>query len=71
MVGIVKEVEDIAERHGNARRSEGIDPPNEIAVETVKVEGRKVIVHGRIVDAAGMVYAEADCLCISIQKSNT
>lgn len=39
---IVKEVEDIAERHGNARRSEGIDPPNEMAVETVKVEGRKV-----------------------------
>jgi DNA gyrase subunit A len=39
---IVSEVEEIAERHGNARRSEGIDPPNEMAVETVKVEGRKV-----------------------------
>lgn len=39
---IVKEVEDIAERHGNARRSEGIDQPEEVAVETVKVEGRKV-----------------------------
>jgi len=39
---IVSEVEELAERHGNARRSEGIDPPKEVAVETVKVEGRKV-----------------------------
>jgi DNA gyrase subunit A len=39
---IIQEVEDIAERHGNARRSEGIDPPNEVAIETVRVEGQKV-----------------------------
>jgi len=39
---IVSEVEELAERHGNVRRSEGIDPPKEVAVETVRVEGRKV-----------------------------
>jgi DNA gyrase subunit A len=39
---IIQEVEELAERHGNARRSEAIESPNEVAVETIKVEGRKV-----------------------------
>lgn len=40
-------------------------------VESVveKADGRKVMVRGRLVDAVGTVYAEADCLCISILKS--
>jgi len=37
---IVSEVEQLAERHGNARRSKAIDVPNALSVETVKV-GRK------------------------------
>ena len=37
--------------------------------EIVRVDGRKVMVHGRIVDAEGTVYAEADCLCINILKT--
>jgi DNA gyrase subunit A len=39
---IIQEVEELAERHGNARRSKAIESPNEVAVETIKVEGRKV-----------------------------
>ena len=32
----------------------------------VSVEGRKVMVHGRIHGPGGIVYAEADCLCITL-----
>lgn len=32
----------------------------------VSVEGRKVMVHGRIHGPGGVVYAEADCLCITL-----
>jgi acyl-coenzyme A thioesterase PaaI-like protein len=32
----------------------------------VSAEGRKIKVHGRIFGAGGEVYAEADCLCITI-----
>lgn len=41
----------------------------QVESEIVKVEGRKVTVKGKIVDAEGQVYAEADCLCISVLKS--
>lgn len=39
---IVTEVEQLAERHGNARRSKAIAEPKAIAVETVKVGRKKV-----------------------------
>ena len=39
---IVSEVEQLAERHGNARRSKAIAEPKALAVETVKV-GRKTV----------------------------
>ena len=39
---IVSEVEQLAERHGNARRSKAIAEPKLQAVSTVKVAGRKV-----------------------------
>jgi DNA gyrase subunit A len=39
---IVSEVEQLAERHGNSRRSEAINPPREMAVQTVKVGRKKV-----------------------------
>lgn len=39
---IVSEVEQLAERHGNARRSKAIAEPKAIAVETVKVGRKKV-----------------------------
>jgi len=32
----------------------------------VSAEGRKVMVHGRIHGPGGIVYAEADCLCITL-----
>jgi acyl-coenzyme A thioesterase PaaI-like protein len=32
----------------------------------VSAEGRKIMVHGRIFGPGGVVYAEADCLCITI-----
>ena len=38
----------------------------EINSEIVSVSGRKVLVHGRIVNADGTLYAEADCLCITL-----
>ncbi|PLX99808.1 MAG: PaaI family thioesterase [Desulfuromonas sp.] len=41
----------------------------QVESEIIKVEGRKITVHGRIVDAVGTVFAEADCLCINILKS--
>lgn len=39
---IVSEVEALAERHGNARRSKAIDEPKGLTVETVKVGRKKV-----------------------------
>ena len=39
---IVSEVETLAERHGNARRSKAIDAPSTLSVETVRV-GRKSV----------------------------
>lgn len=39
---IVTEVEDLAERHGNSRRSQAIPKPDELTIETVKV-GRKTV----------------------------
>lgn len=39
---IVKEVEDLAERHGNARRSKAIAEPKYVATEVVKVGRQKV-----------------------------
>lgn len=41
----------------------------QVESEVVKIDGRKVTVHGQIVDAEGAVYAEADCLCINILKN--
>jgi len=41
----------------------------QVESEVVSVEGRKVKVHGKIVDSEGTVYAEAVCLCISMLKS--
>lgn len=38
----------------------------EINSEIVSVNGRKVLVHGRIANADGTIYAEADCLCITL-----
>jgi len=38
--------------------------------EIVRVDGRKVLVHGKIIDADGAVYAEADCLCVSLLKNS-
>ncbi len=32
----------------------------------VSVEGRKIMVHGRLIDADGTVYAQGECLCITI-----
>ena len=40
----------------------------QVESEIIKVEGRKILVHGRIIDAEGTVFAKADCLCISILK---
>lgn len=42
----------------------------QVESEVVRVEGRKVMVHGKIVDVEGMVYAEAECLCINMLKSS-
>ena len=38
----------------------------EVRSRVVSVEGRKVMVHGGIHGPEGVVYAEADCLCITI-----
>lgn len=38
----------------------------EVRSRVVSVEGRKVMVHGGIHGPEGAVYAEADCLCITI-----
>jgi acyl-coenzyme A thioesterase PaaI-like protein len=38
----------------------------EVRSRVVSVEGRKVMVHGGIHGPEGVIYAEADCLCITI-----
>ena len=38
----------------------------EVRSRVVSVEGRKVMVHGGIHGPGGIVYAEADCLCITL-----
>ena len=38
----------------------------EIDSEISSIQGRKIMVHGRITDGNGIVFAEADCLCITI-----
>jgi len=39
----------------------------QVDTEIVSVEGRKVLVRGKIWDGKEKVFAEADCLCIEIQ----
>ncbi|NJC89000.1 MAG: PaaI family thioesterase [Desulfuromonas sp.] len=38
----------------------------EVRSRVVSAEGRKVMVHGGIHGPGGIVYAEADCLCITL-----
>jgi acyl-coenzyme A thioesterase PaaI-like protein len=38
----------------------------EIESKIISINGRKILVHGRITDGNNFVYAEADCLCITI-----
>lgn len=38
----------------------------EIESKIISIEGRKIVVHGRISDGNKTIYAEADCLCITI-----
>ncbi|MBE0500749.1 MAG: PaaI family thioesterase [Desulfuromonadales bacterium] len=38
----------------------------EIESRIVSVDGRKIMVHGRITGGKNAVYAEADCLCITL-----
>ncbi|NCO51731.1 MAG: PaaI family thioesterase [Deltaproteobacteria bacterium] len=46
-----------------------IETVMQVETEIVSVEGRKVKVKGRILDANGTTFATADCLCINILKS--
>lgn len=39
----------------------------QVDTEIVSVDGRKVLVRGKVWDGEEKVYAEADCLCIEIQ----
>lgn len=39
----------------------------QVDTEIVSVDGRKVLVRGKVWDGQEKVYAEADCLCIEIQ----
>ena len=39
----------------------------QVDTEIVSVDGRKVLVRGKIWDGKEKVYSEADCLCIEIQ----
>lgn len=41
----------------------------EIDSKIVSAKGRKIVVHGRITDGQNTVYAEADCLCITLAGS--
>ncbi len=40
----------------------------QVDTQIVSVEGRKVLVRGKVWDGEEKVYAEADCLCIEIQS---
>ncbi|WP_303721851.1 PaaI family thioesterase [Malonomonas rubra] len=40
----------------------------QVDTEIVSVDGRKVLVRGKVWDGKEKVYAEADCLCIEIQS---
>jgi hypothetical protein len=37
-----------------------------VETEIVSVKGKKVLVRGRLTDGGETLYAEADCLCITI-----
>ncbi len=39
----------------------------QVDTEVVSIEGRKVLIRGKLWDGKEKVYAEADCLCIEIQ----
>ncbi len=39
----------------------------QVDTEIVSVEGRKVLVRGKVWDGKEKIYAEAECLCIEIQ----
>lgn len=39
----------------------------QVDTEVVSIEGRKVLIRGKLWDGKEQVYAEADCLCIEIQ----
>jgi len=41
----------------------------QVETEVVSVEGRKVMVHGRICGLDGTVYAEGEALCITLKDS--
>jgi len=40
----------------------------QVDTEVVSVDGRKVLVRGKVWDGKVKIYAEADCLCIEIQS---
>ena len=40
----------------------------EIKSDIISVNGRKIMVHGRITDGNETIYAKADCLCITIPE---
>lgn len=40
----------------------------QVDTEIVSVDGRKVLVRGKVWDGKEKIYAEADCLCIEIQS---
>lgn len=48
-----------------------IETVMQVETELVSVEGRKVKVTGRIVDANGTTFASADCLCINILRDSS
>lgn len=39
----------------------------QVDTEVVSIEGRKILIRGKLWDGKEKVYAEADCLCIEIQ----
>lgn len=40
----------------------------QVDTEVVSVDGRKILVRGKVWDGQEKIYAEADCLCIEIQS---
>jgi len=40
----------------------------QVETEVVSVEGRKVMVHGKISSLDGTVYAHGECLCITLKE---